>query len=53
MGLVRLYNTNIEAIQAEKQLIKNEYKKIDKKSTKINDLIKRIELLEKSLNLGG
>lgn len=52
MGLEKLFNDKEEQDKINKKKLKDEHKNLDKKSTKLVDLIKRIEQLEKII-IGG
>ena len=51
MGLIKLIPEKDEKIKTNKKKLKEDYKKIDKKSNKIAELIKRIEILEQLMGL--
>lgn len=48
MGLIKVITENVET---KKSKAKEEHKQIDKKSTKTNDILKRLEVIEKMLGL--
>ena len=51
MGLQKLYSEEHEAKKASENELKEQYKNIDKGSTKTADLVKKIEAIEKILGL--